>query len=59
MTKERLSKFFTDLISTEDYVSLKDYDLRSRDIQNQPDEIKDLLDSKTGAGTRIFPKWFS
>lgn len=55
----KLVAFFQEMIETQDYCSASGFGIRTRDIEGQPDEIRELIESQPAAGTRIKPKWFN
>jgi hypothetical protein len=47
------------LLSAEgDFVSLDSQGLRSRDLKSLPEKLRDAIETQTGAGTRIGPKYW-
>ena len=55
----KLVAFFQEMIETQDYCSASSFGIRTRDIEGQPDRIRELIESQPAAGTRIKPKWFN
>jgi hypothetical protein len=54
--KQRLVDFFRELIRSKAPVSMKDFDVRSRDIPGQLKQIRDLLhQTKKGTGPYWIP----
>ena len=55
----KLVAFFQEMIETQDYCSASSFGIRTRDIEGQPERIRELIESQPAAGTRIKPKWFN
>ena len=55
----KLVAFFQEMIETQDFCSATGFGIRTRDIEGQPNEIRELIESQPAAGTRIKPKWFN
>lgn len=42
-----------------EYVSLAEHGYRTRDTESLPPQVKKIIESQPGAGTRINPEWFN
>jgi len=51
--KERIAKFIEDLLGAAGEYLPRPSNLKTRDIEKQPDEVRNLFESQSGAGTRI------
>jgi hypothetical protein len=57
--KKQIADFLQALLDAKGgYVTLESHDLRSRDIDGLPHEIRDLIETKQRVGCRLLPSCF-